>query len=1181
MTRSLLGCRRDAPNVQRYNPNMKAMSFLVPVLCLLGSGQPERSDWMLLRVPGPWEEAQGGRFTAYDGFAWYRCFVRVPAAWKGDDLALTVHKIDNCHEAFFNGVRIGGQGEFPPRYRNGFGDRPVSYTVPARHVRTGELNVIAFRIYDKEGKGGFRGAPPILSNEAQAIALRGDWLFRTGDDRRWAVLWQRPTGNQAVFAKVENAATLARNYFSARDDARPLSPQEALRRFRVPDDLVIEQVLAEPTVKQPVFVNFDERGRMWVVQYLQYPHPAGLKIVSRDAYWRNVYDKIPLPPPRHVHGKDKITIHEDTNGDGIYDRHTTFMDGLNIATAVERGRGGVWVLNPPYLLFYPDRNNDDVPDGDPVVHLQGFGLEDTHSVVNSLCWGPDGWLYGAQGSTVTGHVSRPGDKTVVHSMGQLIWRYHPEKHLYEIFAEGGGNAFGVEIDAKGRIYSGHNGGNTRGFHYVQGGYYQKGFSKHGPISNPYAFGYFPAMRHPNTPRFTHTFTIYDAAGLPPRYRGKLFAVAPLQNHVVESSIGPDGSSFQTRDVEHVVTTSDTWFRPVDIKIGPDAALYIADWYDGQVNHYRNHEGQIDATNGRVYRLRARDARPFSPRDLSKLTMLELIDLLRHENRWMRRTALRLIGDRKDRTCIPYLADMLRKSVGQTALEALWALNLSGGFDDTIAREALHHSDPYVRLWTVRLLGDERKISGTLAAELAKLAEREPHVEVRAQLACSARRLPAAEGLPIVRRLLEHREDMEDIHIPLLLWWAIETWAESDRQRVLSMCAGPDFWRLPMVQKHIIERLMRRYTQAGGHDNLLACTRLLQLAPDVRSAQALLAGFETALAGRSLAGLPDELVKSLGQRGRPSLALQLRLGNKRAIAEAHKIVADRKADRKQRLALIGMLGEIRDKTSVPILLELLSRPSDDELHRAALAALSPFDDPAIAGRVLELYPRLSPDGRNSAQAMFAGRKSWTRYFLEAVAAAKIDAKSVPLDMVRKMTMHRDEHIAALVHKIWGQVRGATTLQMQKEIEHWQQVLRQGEGSPYAGKKIFQATCARCHVLFGQGGNVGPDLTTYKRDDVATMLLNVVNPSAEIREGFETHVVATSDGRVLTGFLIDREQGRIVLRTAEGQDVSVAKRDIEEMRVDRQSIMPEGLLSTMSAGQVRNLFAYLRSGQPLND
>ncbi len=175
-------------------------------------------------------------------------------------------------------------------------------------------------------------------------------------------------------------------------------------------------------------------------------------------------------------------------------------------------------------------------------------------------------------------------------MGQLIWRYHPETRRYEVFAEGGGNAFGVEIDAKGRIFSGHNGGDTRGFHYVQGGYFQKGFDKHGPLSNPYAFGYFPAMKHNRVPRFTHTFLIYEADALPERYRGVLFGVAPLLNHVVMSAVEPDGSSFRTRDIGHAVTTSDPWFRPVDIKLGPDGALYIADWYDRQVNHYSQSRG---------------------------------------------------------------------------------------------------------------------------------------------------------------------------------------------------------------------------------------------------------------------------------------------------------------------------------------------------------------------------------------------------------------------------------------------------------------------------------------------------------------------------------------------------------------------------------------------------------------
>ena len=183
-----------------------------------------------------------------------------------------------------------------------------------------------------------------------------------------------------------------------------------------------------------------------------------------------------------------------------------------------------------------------------------------------------------------------------------------ETRRYEVFAEGGGNAFGLEIDRKGRIFSGHNGADTRGFHYVQGASYQKGFNKHGPLSNPYAFGYFPAMKHNRVPRFTHTFVIYEAEALPAPYRGMLFGVAPLLNHVVMSQVQPDGSSIQTHDTGLAVSTSDRYFRPVDIELGPDGTvLYIADWYDRQIAHPQNHQGQIDPQSGRIYRLRARAA----------------------------------------------------------------------------------------------------------------------------------------------------------------------------------------------------------------------------------------------------------------------------------------------------------------------------------------------------------------------------------------------------------------------------------------------------------------------------------------------------------------------------------------------------------------------------------------------
>lgn len=1143
----------------------------------------EQKDWTTIPAPGAWENAPGGKYAKYDGYAWYRCFVKVPAAWKGDDLSLTLHKVDNSYEVFFNGAKVGVSGSFPPGYLSGVTERPASYTIEASLVRPGETNHIAVRVYDQTGPGGFNGGAPLLSNETQAIGLKGDWLFRTGDDLNWAKL--STPANSATFLKVEDAAAVLKRYFPEDKTGvatGPTAPRETIKNFKVPDDLQIELVLSEPTVSQPVFLNFDERGRMWVVQYLQYPNPAGLKIVSRDKYWRNVYDKVPPPPPNHFRGKDKITIHEDTNGDGTFDKHTTFVDGLNMTTAVARGRGGVWVLNPPYLLFYPDKNNDDVPDGDPEVHLAGFGLEDTHSITNSLHWGPDGWLYAAQGSTVSGSIIRPGlDKTPVHSMGQHIWRYHPETRRYEIFAEGGGNAFGVEIDSKGRVYSGHNGGNTRGFHYVQGGHYQKSFSKHGALSNPYAFGFFQPMTHPKVPRFTHTFMIYEGGALPPRYEGKLFGVAPLLNHVVCSEITPEGSSFQTKDIEHTVTSSDVWFRPVDIKGGPDGAIYIGDWYDSQIAHFRTEEGQFDPGRGRIYRLKSKDAAPVKAVDFTRLSTAELIERLHDKNRWIRETALRVLGDRKDLSAAPMLAKSLRENLGQLALESLWALNLSGGFDEAIALEALNHRDPYVRLWTVRLLGDQGKVSPTLAGQLVSLAHREQHLEVRSQLACTARRLPAEPCLQIVRELLQRNEDVDDIHMPLLVWWAIESKAEANRDKVVGLFADTALWQMPMVEKQILERVMRRYAQAGKRGDLLACAQLLRAAPDDKHAQILLAGFEKAFAGRSLANLPDELVAEMAKRGGGSLSLRLRLGQADAVEQALQLAADDKGDAQKRRDLVQILGEIKTPKALPVLLELVSRSKSDEVRRAALAALSSFNEAEIAERIIAMSDKLTPELRGLAQSVLLTRKDWTRRLLETVDAGKLKSDSIPLDVVRKMTMHRDERIAELVGKHWGKVAGATTGEMQKKIGRVQEAVAAGAGSPYHGKALFTQTCAKCHTLFAQGGQIGPDLTAYKRDDLANMLAHIINPSVEIREGFETHLVVTDDGRILTGFLVDQDNRVVILRTAEGNDVSVPRSSVEEMRVLPQSIMPEGLLDNLNEQQLRDLFAYLRSTQPLND
>ena len=960
-----------------------------------------------------------------------------------------------------------------------------------------------------------------------------------------------------------------------------LSPSEAHKRITIPDDLELDLVLAEPVVRQPLRISFDERGRMWVVQYLQYPYPAGLKVLSRDRHWRIVYDKVPPPPPNHFRGADKITIHEDTDGDGVFDKHKTFLEGLSIATAVARGRGGVWVLNPPYLLFYPDKDNDDVPDGEPVVHLEGFGLEDTHSVVNNLRWGPDGWLYAAQGSTVMGAVRRTGlDKESVNSMGQHIWRYHPETRRYEIFAEGGGNAHGVEFDEKGRVYSGHNGGDTRGFHYMQGAYLRKNFGKHGDLSNPYAFGHFRSMKHHKVPRFTHTFVLYDGGALPDRYDGRLFGVAPVLSYVVISEFQPDGSTFKTYDVAKAMETDDKWFRPVNIAVGPDGAIYVADFYERKIGHTQHFQHQIDKSNGRIYRLRAKGGKSSRPFDLGAKTTRELVGLLGHKNKWFRQTALRLIGDRNDRSVIPMLEKKIAESAGQDALEAFWALHLSGGLTDEMTLKALEHSDPHVRLWTVRIACDDRDVVPSVARKFAEMARTEPNVEVRAQLACSARRLPSSDGLPVIRGLLSHDEDADDPRLPLLLWWAIETNVRQDTPGVVSMLEDKALWKRPIVTRHLLDLLMRRYARTGKRKDLRVCARLFRLAPDAETRARLMAGFEEAFKGRSLSRLPDELVEALGKGG-GSVVLGVRRGLEDAVEKACEIAADEKADRSLRLQVVRAFGEVAQPSCVPILLKVVGSTKNEELRMAALTSLQSYRDPEIGARIVKVYTRLSEEAKQVARTLLTSRAEWALQLVRAVGEGTLKAGSVPLETVRRIRLYASDEIQSRVRKHWGDLEGATTEVMQKEIRRLIGVLRDGAGDPYRGKKLYLKICGKCHTLFENGGTVGPDLTPYQRDDVETVLVNVVNPSAEIREGFENHLVLTKDGRRVSGFLVEKDEKVLVLRGSDGQNVVLAAGEIDRMKVTGTSIMPEGLLRPFDDKQVRDLFSYLRTAQPLND
>ena len=1144
------------------------------------------ADWKAVKVPDVWKNPPAG----IDNLSWYRGFVKAPDAWKGQELELFVEPTDAAQEVFFNGKKIGGAGEFPPFFRSGLGGAE-RFFIPADAVRYDGPNVVAIRVYSLEARSGFNLAAPVLFGDKEAVRLSGDWQFRPGDNATFAKFdGDRPPAGTTLFSKLESAVEIGKT-LKRIDDAGPQSPAEALKQFVVPDDLEVELALSEPAVRQPLSIKWDARGRLWVNQFIQYPDPAGLKMVSRDKFLRSVYDKVPPPPPNHFQGLDRISFHEDTDGDGKYDRHGTFIEGLSLTSSFAFDKDGLWVLQPPYLLFYADKNHDDVPDGDPVVHLEGFGMEDSHSIASNLRWGPDGWLYASQGSTVTGDIKRPGDKTAVHSLGQLIWRYHPPTRRYEIFAEGGGNAFGVEIDNHGRIFSGHNGGDTRGFHYVQGGYYRKGFEKHGALSNPYAFGFFENMKHDKVPRFTHAFVIYEGAGrlnegtgpnlssLPAKYHGNLFGVGPLQGHVVRSEVMQDRTSLQTKDLDHPLTTKDTWCRPVDIQTGPDGALYVCDFYEQRIDHASHYQGRIDREHGRIWRIKGKGGQPIKPFDLTKSSTRELIDRLQDANRWFRQTALMVLSWKKPVDAVPELLSRLKAAQDDSAVTLLWGLYQLGGMTEDVAIQLLDHPNPYVRLWTVRVVCDEKTISSQRAAKLKDLAANEQQAEVRSQLASSVRRLPANQALPLIRPMLTHDADAADIHIPLLVWWAIEDKAESDRDAVVALLEDPAVWKHTLVREHLMERLMRRYASAGTRADLLACAKLLNGAPDAQASKLLLAGFEKAFEGRSLAGLPDELIAAIAKVGGGSLALRLRQGDAIALDESLKIVADEKAPPAERLKYVQILAEIHPKSAADVLLAVLKATKEPALQTATLGALQSYDDLQIGAAVLGLLASLPEESRYAALNLLASRKVWARSLLTAVDAGTVAPRSIPLEVVQRILFQRDEQNAALVTKHFGSVQGATTAEMLAQVESLKGVLAVGTGNPYNGRKMYLASCGKCHVLFGEGGRIGPDLTSYKRDDVHTMLVNVVNPSAQIREGFENYVVVTNDGRTLTGLMADQDSRIVVIRGSEGQSVVIPRSNIEEMSASPKSLMPEAVLKDFSEQQVRDLFAYLRSTQPL--
>ncbi|MGL4549703.1 MAG: PVC-type heme-binding CxxCH protein, partial [Gemmataceae bacterium] len=801
--------------------------------------------------------------------------------------------------------------------------------------------------------------------------------------------------------------------------AQGLKPEDATKRMTAPDPLRVKLVAAEPLVRQPVAIDFDDRGRLWAIQYLQYPNPAGLERVKVDRYSRTAYDRVPEPPPRGPRGADRITILDDPDAAGRMRSARDFVTGLNLASGFAFGHGGVFVLQVPYLLFYPVRPGEDVPAGDPAVLLTGFGMEDAHSVANSLTWGPDGWLYGCQGSTVTANV-----RGIEFQQG--VWRYHPLTRAFELFCEGGGNSWGLDFDRHGHLlYSTNHGGFTM-LHGVQGGYYWKSFGKHGPLHNPHAYGYFDHVPH-RAFRGGHVSVgglFYRGDSFPPAFRGRYVAADLLGHNVYWHDVEADGSSFRSRTGGDLLTSNDPWFAPSDVALGPDGSVYVADWHDRRMAH-PDPDAEWDRSNGRVFKIEAAGTKPYAGGDVSRLPRERLIALLGHPNHWLVRKARRVLADRRDPEAVFPLRTLVRESRDdQLALEALWALYVSGGFSDAFAAEALGHRAAPLRRWAVRFLGDERAVAPDLARRLIELSASEPDVTVRSQLASTAQRLPAAIALPIVRHLVLRDRDGADPHIPLLLWWAVERHAVTATGDVVGLFGAKESWASALATQAVRPRLVRRLAAEGTPAALAGCARLIGSAPGAERGR-LLAALDEGLGDRAgPVEAPAALAEALAglwaddTRDVTLIGLMMRLDAPAAHRRAAALATDPAVPDLVRVPLLGRLRE-----SGP-LVKLVAGADPEAVRLAALDALPRFTAPEVGAALVSQYPRLGARLRERARDVLTSRPGWAVALLRAIDAGAIDAKEVTADQLRQLALHADAEAARLVRKHWGAVQPAT-------------------------------------------------------------------------------------------------------------------------------------------------------------
>ncbi len=686
--------------------------------------------------------------------------------------------------------------------------------------------------------------------------------------------------------------------------------------------------------------------------------------------------------------------------------------------------------------------------------------------------------------------------------------------------------------------------------------------------------------------------IYLGDNWPKQYRGGLFTCNLHGNRINHDILERKGSSYVAHHGKDFLFANDPWFRGIALDYGPDGGVYVSDWCDtGECHNYK----EAHTTSGRIYKVTYGKAKAWHG-DLAKLSDKELVDLQGHENEWFVRHARRLIQERAAAKQFTITRDTICRTMnaGSTGerLRMLWLLHATG--DTSVSEfavngEAQGSKQESRRAWAVRLGLDcapsyfPKTTLGATFEELLEMTAFDKSLLVRLHLIGGLQRLSVDKRWPVVERLLEEPGIENDPYLSLLLWYAIEPVVGKEfREGWLKRLS------VPLLREFAARRLASvRFTGApGGLDAMVDELRSLPESGSQFIQRDALRGIWTALQGERTIPMPagwKELyprlsASQIAEVREISVQLAVLFGDPRALETLRVRAMDNKVTVDERRHAINALAMRPSSVGVRLLQGLLD---DLPMRPAALQALAAYADPKTPSLILQRYAKFTPEEKADAVHTLASRPSYALALLDAVADKTVARTDLNAFTVRQLLALNDPKVTKRVNEVWGTLRPASqekaTLMAKYKKLLTADTLRQA--NLQSGRLVFAKQCAVCHKLFGEGGNIGPELTGSQRTNLDYVLENMLDPSAVVPREYQVSIITTANGRTLTGIIKEETERALTVQT-QNEVVIVPKDEIELRRQSNLSMMPEGILDRLTNDEVRDLVGYLASPGPLS-